>query len=238
MSERLLVFPPAGAAALATVRDVPGLRAAQDAHGQTWLRGLPAAGELPLKIKQLPATTSYRLDAEGRLFPAEKLTPTGRLPALAWQPLVKFIPLEMPTAALPGETPPPYPLRLVPAAQSQPGAALLTTWAAWQAYAEGAPAVRLRGLRFAASGAGQALLVGTPLPPLPGLEYWQRGPLLLPAGLDVEMPLLAELFVAKTQPPADSLVLFAEAGDWSIIPSDYLVPATRSAVRHTAQALL
>ena len=235
MSERLLVLPPPNAAALATVRDVPGLRAAQDADGQTWLRGLPATGELPLKIRHLPASANYRLDAENRLFPAGKQTPTSRLPTLSWQPLTEFIPLEIPTAALPGEAPPPYRLRLVPAARPQPSAALLTTWAAWQAYAERAPEVRLHRLRFAASGEGQALLVGAPLPPLPGHEYWQRGPLLLPAGLDVETPLLAELFVAKIQPPTHGLVLFTEPGDWSILPSDYLVPATRSAVRRTAQ---
>jgi hypothetical protein len=238
MSERLLVLPPTGAAALATVRDVPGLRAAHAADGLTWLRGLPAAGELPLKIKQLPATAYYWLDAENRLFPVGKATPTGRLPTLAWQPLAEFLPLEIPTAALPGELPAPYRLQLVPTARPQPGAALRTAWAAWQAYAEGAAEVRLAGLRFAASGRGEALLMGTPLPPLPGHEYWQHGPLLLPAGFELESPLLAELFLLKNPPLPGSLVLLHEAGDWEAINPEHLVSATRSAVRCTAQTLI
>lgn len=233
LTERILVLAEAQRATLGTVRAQPGLRAAADAAGQLWLRGLPATGLLPLALRQLPALASYAADAEGRLFPKDKPTPTGRLPHLAWQPLAAFSSLEIPTAALPGQPPAPVPIRLVSSAQVQPGAALLTTLAALAGYAETAPAVRLAGLRFAVSARGQALLLGTPLPPLPGQEYWSSAGLLLPAGFDFEVPLVAAL-LAGQRAAADDVLLFFSDGRYEAIVAAHLHPVTRSAVRRTA----
>ena len=210
--EPILVLDAAYHPALSTVRDQPNWLAATDATGALWLRGgLAATNPLPLPIRQLPASAAYVADAQGRLFPRGSRTPTGRLPALNWQPLAEFLPLEMPTAALPGELPTPVPVQLVPTRQPRPGAALLATLAAWVAYAETAPAVRLAPLRFAASGRGQVLLLGAPLPPLPGQEYWQTESLLLPAGYELALPLMARLLTDKLQLAGRSLLLFGRA---------------------------
>jgi hypothetical protein len=223
-------------AALSTVRDQPDLRVAADA-GQLWLRGLPATGSLALALRQLPALAAYTADAAGRLFPGGRPTPTGRLPLLAWQPLLDFVPLELPTAALPGQPPAPVPVRLVPSAQPRPGAALLTTLAAWQAYAETAPAGRLAGLRFAVSSRGQALLLGTPLPPLPGQEYWLANGLLLPAGFEFELPIAAQLVAGPLTNGSQGFALFDAEGQYELIPAAHLHPATRAAVRLTFNQL-
>ena len=58
-------------------------------------------------------------------------------------------------------------MRLVPSARAEAGAALLTTWPQWLAYATAAPEIRLRGLRFAVAADERVLLLGTPLPPIP-----------------------------------------------------------------------
>ncbi|RZK53909.1 MAG: hypothetical protein EOO59_11950 [Hymenobacter sp.] len=229
----MLVLAEAQRAALGTVRDQPGLRVAADA-GQLWLRGLPAAGPLPLALHQLPARAAYSADAAGRLFPDGRPTPTGRLPLLAWQPILEFVPLELPTAALPGQLPAPVPVRLVPSAQSRPGAALLTTLAAWQAYAETAPAVRLAGLRFAASSRSQVLLLGTPLPPLPGQEYWLANGLLLPAGFDFEVSIEAALVAGRLTSGGEYFALFDPMGQYELLATAHLHPATRAAARLTA----
>ena len=236
ITERVLVLAEAQRAALGTVRDQPGLRAAPDEAGQLWVRGLPATGPLPLALRQLPALASYEADAEGRLFPSNKPTPTGRLLPLAWQPLAGFIPLAMPTAALPGLRPAPVPIRLVPSAAPQPGAALLTTLAALKSYAETAPAVRLAGLRFAVSAQGQALIIGTPLPPIPGQEYWLSAGLLLPAGFDCEVPLVAKLLAGQQLSEAADRLLFFPDGQYEVLPAAQLHPVSRSAVRLTASA--
>jgi hypothetical protein len=114
--------------------------------------------------------------------------------------------------------------------------ALLTSFEAWRTYAEAAPEIRLRGLRFAVSAERQVLLLGAPLPPLPGQEYWQQAGLLLPAGYDLEVPLLAPLLTSRLTSDSEALVLFTAEGGWALVPMAHLVPATRSAVRLTAES--
>lgn len=233
MTGRVLVLAAPDREALGSVRHLPGLQAAE-AEGQLWLAGLPATGELPLPVRGLPAVAIYALDAEGRLFPSGQRTPTARLPAgLAWQPIRAVVPLELPTAALPAQGAPAYRLRLRPSTQAQAGAALLTTLAAWHAYAETAPEIRLRALRFAVAADARVLLLGSPLPPLPGQELWLRNGLLLPAGYDVEAPLLAPLLRQKLESAADDVLLFAADGSWERVSQAEILPVTRSAVRLT-----
>ena len=238
ITERILVLAAGQRSALGTVRDQPGLSAAPDEAGQLWLRGLPATGPLPLALRQLPALASYEADGEGRLFPAGRPTPTGRLPPLAWLPLAAFIPLEMPTAALPGHRPAPIAVRLIPSAAPRPGAALLTTLASLKGYVETAPAVRLAGLRFAVAAQQQALIVGTPLPSIPGQEYWVSAGLLLPAGFDFEVPLVAKLLASQRPGTAVEVLLFFPDGPYEVIPAAQLHPVSRSAVRLTTRTFL
>jgi len=234
MTERVLVLAGADLTCLGGVRNLPGLQVAE-ASGQLWLRGLPPTGEQPLAVRALPAHTAYTLDAQGRLFPAGSATPVARLPELSWQAIQSFVPLEMPTAALPAQGALPYRPRLLASNRAEPGAGLLTTLAAWQAYAESAPEIRLQPLRFAVAADGRVLLLGTPLPPLPGQELWQQESLLLPAGFDLEAPLLGPLLAQKLNPANDGLVLLGEDGSWEKVALDNLVPATRSAVRLTVE---
>lgn len=233
--ELILVLPAARHAALATVRDQPGLQCALAPDGRLWLRGLPVAPPLP--VQQLPAEARYHLGPAGQLFPVGRATPTGQLPLdLAWQPVRTFAPLMLPVAALPGQLPAPVPAALVPLPDSRPGAAILTTLAAWQQYAETAPAIRLQPLQFAVAGPRRVLVLGTPLPPVPGLELWQHGRLLLPAGLGFASELVTALVVSRLSPDADYLLFNADGG-WERVPEANLVPATRSAVRLTTAAL-
>lgn len=236
LTEQVLVLAAADRAALGAVRHLPGLHAAE-AAGRLWLRGLPpSVAALPPAVRALPAAARYGLDAQGRLFEPGRRAPPGRLPALAWQPLRELLPLELPTAALPAQPAPTYALRLVPSRRAEAGAALLTTLAEWRAYAETAPEIRLAGLRFAACADGRVLVLGAPLPPLPGQEHWQpQARLLLPAGFDFEAPLLAPLLAARLNPAADAWLLFAPDGGWEQVPDAHLVPASRSAVRLTVQ---
>ncbi|MBX0290705.1 hypothetical protein K3G63_09665 [Hymenobacter sp. HSC-4F20] len=236
-TERVLLLSETGGLALAAVRSQPGLRVAREAAGaesRLWVRGLPPTGQLALAVRQLPTISTFGLDAEGRLFPVASLTPTTQLPSeLEWQPIQEFLRLELPTAALPGQLPAPHPLRLVPASRAMEGAALLTTLAAWQTYASSAPEIRLQRLRFAVAGPERVLVLGTPLPSVPGQEHWLHHNVLLPAGLEFESPLLALLVAQKYNPHGNALLLFAADGSLERIPHAYLVPATRSAARLT-----
>jgi hypothetical protein len=230
MQELVIVLAKKDKEALGTVRCLPGLQVAE-IEGTLWVRGIEAAEKPDLSIRQLPAVHTYRSDEGNYIFPTGGLTPVGKMPNVTWIPIAEFIRPELPTSALPGKVVGGYTVKLVPSDRAEAGSALLTDLAVWKEYAGTAPEVRLAQLRFAVSERNQALVLGTPLPPVPGREYWGQGNLLLPAGFDFELPLVAGLLAAKLNPRNDSFVLFNADGSWERIALSNLATSTRSAVR-------
>ena len=204
---------------------------------QLWLRGLPAGSALPIAIKQLPAIETYQMDVGYRLFHPSKPTPIGRLPGCAWEPVSTFIKPKLPTAALAGQSQSVHPLNIVDRHEVHEGRALLTDLKSWHHYAETAPRIRLSALRFAVRADQSVLVIGAPLPPLPGAEYWQRENLLIPAGHDFESSFVTSLVSRKLNPDGLYFLLFDRSGQWQPIPIDQVVPATRSAIRLTVESL-
>ena len=229
----VLVFSEKNAAALGTVRTLPGAKAARH-EGHIWLRLVEEKNELPLTAKQLPAVHTYAVRADGLLFLPGQSTPVGTLPQLTWQPLPVFLPIELPPSALPAEVKEQVPgFRVVPSERAERSIALLTDWPTWAQWADGAPEARLHRLRFAVSSNRQVLVIGDMLPPIPGQEYWNRDLLLLPAGYDLEFPVLAVLAKQRLAPDNDAVILLDPSGTWEKVPAGQFVAALRSAVRRT-----
>lgn len=220
--------------ALGPVRCIQGLLVAT---GEThiWLRGISENQLQQHQLLQLPIQHTYLLEADNLLFIPGKSTPVAILPLMQWQPLHHFLPLQLPVAALPGRMPPQVPLQLVACAKTKPGAALLTSLAHWKKYAATAPAARLQLLRFAVSEKSEVLIMGNPLPPLPGREYWMHDQVLLPGGYDFAFPLAASFIHKKIDTNGSAVVLFNEDGTYQLIETNFFVPAKRSAVRLTKE---
>ena len=126
-----------------------------------------------------------------------------------------------------------YILQLLPSTEYHPGVALKVKLADWQVYAETAPEIRLSALRFALSAAGDVLVMGEPLPPLPGIEYWLRDSILLPAAYDLEWPLVAGLFNQRENSKGSYFLLFEKDGNWQKIEKRCFVPASRAGIRQS-----
>jgi len=234
MKELVLLLAEKDIAALGAVRCFPGLKAAAEGD-QVWLRGIPAAEKAAPEIRCLPALATFFLDESERLFPQGGATPVQRLGAHKWLPLAEFLPLELPVSPLPGKQNETYALRLSPSGRNEAGQALLTTLGEWTRYADRAPQARLQKIKFAVSENDEVLLLGAPLLPLPGKEYWLRDDLLLPCGFDFDPPVLAAFAAAQLNPGQDAVLLFEADGSWQRIPKKEFVAAGRSAVRLTAE---
>lgn len=229
----ILVFSEKNADALGSVRTLPDAQAARH-EGCIWLWLKQRENELPLTVRQLPAEQTYKLREDRLLFPVGQRTPVGHLPHLNWQPLTQFLPLELPASALPGEVKTRvFGFRMAPSERAERSIALLTDWPAWAHWADDAPEARLHQLRFAVSSRQQVFILGDMLPPLPGREYWNRELLLLPAGYDLQFPVLAVLAKQRLAPENDTVILLDPDGDWEPIPISQFKPAQRSAVRRT-----
>lgn len=232
MNELIIVLSQTDKAALGSIRCLPGLQAAS-ADGFIWVRGIAAQQEPDLRIRQLPGLHTYVLDGDNNLFPPEGLTPVGKLKALNWEPLSSFITVKLPVSALPGKISQQHAIRLVPSGRSQGGNALLTDLKTWKAYGEKAPLIRLQQTRFAVSEKNTVLIMGTPLPALPGKEFVLQDTLLLPAGFEFDPPAISTLIINRLDPLKEALLLFDIDGTWEKIPKDCFVPSTRSAIRLT-----
>ena len=232
MKELIIVLSQADKAALGSVRCLPGLQAAKD-ESFIWVRGINALDNIDLRIRQLPGLHTYTLDADNNLFPPGGLTPVAKLKPLKWVPVAEYITVTLPVSALPGKVSLQHEIKLIPSGRSQEGNVLLTSLATWKTYAETAPLVRLQQTRFAVSENNKVLIMGTPLPALPGREYVLQDTLLLPCGFEFDPPAISELVIARLDPSKGSLLLFDTDGTWEKVPKNAFMPSTRSAIRLT-----
>jgi hypothetical protein len=232
MKELIIKLSQADKAALGSVRCLPGLMAAEE-EGFIWVRGINALDNIDLRIRQLPGLHTYTLDADNNLFPPGGLTPVGKLKQLNWAPVAEYITVKLPVSALPGKVNLQHAIKLAPSGRLQQGNALLTDLVTWKAYAEVAPLVRLQQTRFAVSEKNKVLVIGTPLPALPGKEYVLQDTLLLPCGFEFDPPAISELVIVRLDPSKEALLLFNTDGTWEKVPKTAFVPSTRSAIRLT-----
>jgi hypothetical protein len=128
-------------------------------------------------LRALPDAELFEAMANGQLARRGQRVPVSHAPHGTWRPLAELLPIELPASRLPADPAAvqPLPLRPVPAHRARPADALLTTLRELAAFAASAPLVRLARLQFAADSRGDALVLGTPLPALPGLPLLPRG---------------------------------------------------------------
>lgn len=233
MNELIFLLNKNDKNSLGTVRGIEGLKAAED-EDHIWLRGLYNNGALDKSIRQLPLLHNFFIDEDNLLFSPGSLTPERVLPLLEWLPVAEFISIKIPVAALPGQLEEPALFKIVPAVVDKKGIALLTTLEQWKVYAESAPAIRLAPLQFALSQKNEVLVVGTPLPSIPGKEYWQMNNMLLPCGYELEIPVAASFICEKLNPENDGFLIFDTDGSCEKIDFAFLVAAKRSAARLTS----
>ena len=199
-----------------------------------WLKGPLDNKHNQVLIDSLPILASYKLDGQNRLFPDGKLTPVALLEVVEWKTLPEFMPLEMPVSAIPAQQAPLMPVNLLRSQNPYPAYALQTNFAAWKKYVDGAPQIRLQKLKFVVSTAQEVLIIGDPLPPIPGKTFWLNGNLLVPAGYNFDPPFLGNLLNQKLKPIILSYILFNESGRQNTIAIDLFKPADRAVIRQVS----
>ncbi len=231
MKAYLLVITKNELNALGAIRGMPGIMVAENNY--LYVKGIDDAMLNDKRVKQLPVLQSYRLDEEGRMFPLKGFTPVALLPFLQWLPIALFLKIALPVSALPGSISDKLPIRLLQSNGARKGCAILTSLEAWKNYIETTSAARIEHLQFAVAMNGEVLIMGTPLPAIPGNELYNEGEVLVPAGYVFEAPLVAGILHKKLNAKKNAVLLFMTSGAWHTIPNASFVKATRSGVRLT-----
>lgn len=223
------------AASLAGLRLSPGLEVAEHA-ALLWLRSRNPDEALMRTLVCVPALARFEWLANGGLRPVASRIPSATMPALEWQPLARWLAITAPATAWPAAIPRPVPVKLVRSVVEAVPDLLLTELAEWTRFARAAAEVRLHPLRFAVDANHRALVQGRPLPPLPGQRFVSHGPIAVPAGFTWEPFISAEVLAKGWRVPPDALVLWHLDGFLSRLHQELFLPATRSALRATADA--
>jgi len=218
--------------ALGDVRCMDGLKVAAD-DDRIWLRGLYDTAAVDKTILQLPVQHSFYIDGNNLLFSPGNLTPAAILPSMEWIPVAEFVNIKIPVAALPGQLSERATIRVMASSKNKTGDALLTTLQQWKHYAANAPAIRLAPLQFAVSQNNNVLIIGYPLPAIPGKELWMADHILLPNGYDFEIPMATAFINEKLNAEGDAVLLFDTDGSFEKIGLAFFAKAKRSAVRLT-----
>src|SRR3954447_14986150 len=200
--------------ALGALRLAPGLEIASDGV-RLWLRGRTSDESLARSLVKLPATARYAWGSDNSLRLVNDRIPSKRLPDLVWKPLHTWLRMERSSAALPGELPRPISLALVRSCEEKSPDLLLTSLREWTTFAAAAAEIRLRGLQFAANEAGEVLILGRPLPPLPGQRFVAHQRIAVPAGFHWEPRVSAQVLRQVFGAVESDLILWHEDGTFS-----------------------
>jgi hypothetical protein len=236
------------AESLAPLRLSRGIEVAEK-DSFVWVRGPSSDEKLESILRALPAIARYEVTGGNRLRNLESRIPAETLPALNWQSASTWLRVRMPTGSSPRPSPPvdekeeevslpAVSIQIVRSAEERPIALLRTSLAEWREFALNAPEIRLRQLRFAVDEAGNVVVRGKPLPPLPGRQFVLHGNIAVQAGFAWEPAVSADVLSRRLGLSADALALFHQDGTFSRIEAEQFVPATRSAVRETAAGFL
>jgi len=223
------------AACLASLRLSNGVQVAQ-ADELIWLRGRSGDEHLARALRGLPALARYEWLGNDQLRRLGTRIPSGTRPPLHWQALGEWLRVDLPAAAIPACEPPPVPLRIIRSDEERVADLLLTSLSEWTQFASETAEVRLRRLQFAVDAGARVLVLGRPLPPLPGQRFVLHRSIAVPAGFGWYPAVAADVLMARLGVSPEALVLWHEDGTLTRLHAEQFVQATRSAVRATAQA--
>ncbi|MDB4467840.1 hypothetical protein N9039_01010 [Verrucomicrobiales bacterium] len=228
------------AAAFALVRDIPGLEVAFSSDA-VWLRDQSGDASNLQRLRALRHEAVYRTAEDEVLIPLGSRLPTARLPELLrWQGLKGWLDLKSPVAALPGLLEDSSKLSLMlqrDVVESTEPNLLLAQLSDLEGYVARAADVRLKGLSFAASGDGQVLLRGCPLPPIRGCYFALGKWIAIPLGFRLSIPVRGDVVRNALGLSDGEFAVMYEDQSITRVHGDDFLSVSRSAVRLTVERL-
>lgn len=237
-SKWAVCLPLARVAALGELRLASGVRVlALPEVGEIWLSGEACGDVLAKQLAALPEARQYVVLPDDQLVLHDHRVPTGRLPSGDWQTLATWLTPQLPLAALSGEAPARLPLRLVRGGLPGEANILLTSAREFERYAVHAPQHRLKRLSFAMNSASEAVVRGSPLPPIAGVRFVEQHGVAVEAGFCFDPPIGAEVVRPVLTLNDGDIVLLYSDGRFHHIAAEHFVRATRSAVRLSTRGM-
>ncbi|MEM7312716.1 MAG: hypothetical protein AAF497_06160 [Planctomycetota bacterium] len=217
-----------------------------------WLRGKELNESLESKLRSLLGARRFSVLPDLQLVAAGDRVPCGFLPDGEWTSIREYFQVELPTTQLAGtwddagESDAGQPcesrLQLVRCETASEATVatpnlMATSFEHWYDYATSAPQVRLKPLRYIVDSECQVVILGEPIPPIPGTRFHRVEGVAMPLGWIWNFPVDSESVRAILGVPNGGLAIVYPGGGYSILDERDFVAASRSSVRLTARRL-
>ncbi|MEO0734994.1 MAG: hypothetical protein AAFZ52_19305 [Bacteroidota bacterium] len=185
--------PDRYADALYPLRQWPHLKMATEG-GLIWLRDFTREDIESASVRRIPLLQRYYLQ-DARLYPVGNSLPVMVAPNLLWTDLRRGLKVRLPKENFNyfgvEHT---HQLSLVHCAIPREVTATIVELVALGEYLYDAPSVRVAPLQWTILGIEHALILGTPLLPIRGQDYYQQAGFLIPAGWQLRYQTMASVY--------------------------------------------
>lgn len=216
---------------LGSIRHWDNLKMAIDGE-VLWVKDFTTTQIESTDIKILPFKEVF-YSRGAKLFPHGSGLPQGNVPSLLWSPIDRGLQVSLPAFnhnyfgvqekanAL-----------MVRTEHEITPVAMLVSVESLRDYLETAPSVRLNQVEWVLVGE-RAFLRGTPLLPLNGEVYWQKGQSYIPAGYDLDLPVLSEVYDSLLSAGGTHMILWDKNSTYTRILLNSFRPLSIGSFRNS-----
>lgn len=216
---------------LGAIRHWDNLKVGMD--GETiWVKDFTSVQIESVTVKILPFKEVY-YSRGPKLFHYGSGLPERTVPSLLWSPIDRLL-----QVTLTGFNHNYFgvheqiDIAVVRSEAEREAAAMLVTVSELQAYLETAANVRTTNIDWVLIGE-QAFLKGTPLLPVRGMAYWQQGMSFLPAGYDLSLPVLADVYDSMLSENRTHYVVWDRSSTYTRVPLNAFRQLSIGSLRNT-----
>ncbi len=208
-----------------------GAQIAEESCGQLWLRIDVADPDVAVRTDCV-AGRRYVLQDDWLIQHGRQVASHRLDSNLVWRRLDDVLPIQLPPASMAGSVSSvqKMELRLVRGGQPMPPAAAIISLPRLKEWASGASELRLRRLRWAMR-ENEAIVVGSPLPPVEATYLVAMDSVLIPAGWRWSPAISASDLCGVFGVAGGQWLVWQANHVWSIVADDVLVTMRRASVR-------
>lgn len=206
---------------LAAIRAWANLKIAFDGN-QIWVKDFDYVQINALELKSMPYKTLF-YEKNGKLFLLNSALPDRNTPSLLWTPMERALPIELPKMnhnffGIEEK----INIKLIPSEIEVADNVMITSVGRLRIYITTAPSVRTQNITWALLNDDKVILLGTPLLPISGDTFWQRGDFLIPSGYDFDLYLFSETLNQTLNPEGGKWVIWNTDSTYFLIDKDDL----------------
>lgn len=215
-------------------------QAAPPSDAVLWIRGPRLETREETIVRMIPWQAFYEVLEGGEIRPRNRRLPEGRLPAGTWEALVDFLQPRMQAPALSGKLSGKVNIRLQETSRLRETNMIHAATNDWLEFGIAASELRLKPLIWTmdASQPDTVFIRGTPLPPLPGMQYVEQDGVAVPAGFHWRPEVSAETLRRSLGTAANEMVILRRDPEqssggvmWTRVPRTAWLPGKRSTIR-------